>query len=83
MSPRARPDEPLEDWCEAQIGGVCTGRAETRHHLKGRVVPRGVALTDPEHPDNQTKDLCDACHRFAHAHPAWSYDNGLMLRRVS
>jgi hypothetical protein len=83
MTGRARASEPLLDFCQARVENVCTGRAQVRHHLKGRLVPRGVTLDDPEHPDNQTKDLCDPCHRFVHAHPTWSYLNGWMLRRVS
>jgi len=35
---RARPDEPLADWCQVAVAGVCTGRAQTRHHKLRRVV---------------------------------------------
>lgn len=69
---RARPKEPLADRCAFRIATVCTGRAEVRHHLKGRGNPE---------LDMLTADICDACHRYVHAHPKESYERGWMLRR--
>lgn len=73
-SRRARPDEPLKLLCRAQIDGVCTGKAEHRHHL----LMRSQGGTDD--PWN-TADVCDACHGHIHAHPAWAYERGLLLHR--
>jgi hypothetical protein len=72
-SRRARPNEPLATWCEFQIPAVCTGRAENRHHRKGR----GPGLDAPE----WTADICHGCHNYAHAHPAESYRMGWMVKR--
>jgi hypothetical protein len=73
---RARPWDPLATWCEAAIDGVCTGRAVLRHHKRGRGKPGD---DDREH----TLDLCDACHRWIHAHPEVSYERGWMERRTA
>lgn len=72
-SGRARPDEPLAVWCEAQIDGVCTGRAVHRHHVRRR----GQGGGDDR---SNTRDVCDACHAFVHANPAWAYEAGLLAR---
>lgn len=71
---RARPDDELATWCEAGITGVCTGRAEHRHHK----LRRSQGGTDDA--DN-TADLCAACHSWAHGHPAASYELDLLRRR--
>ena len=70
---RARPSDPLRDWCEVGAG-VCTGRATCRHH----VLPRSAGGTD--HREN-TLDACDACHVYLHAHPTESYARGWLRRR--
>lgn len=71
---RARPADPLASWCAAQISGVCTGRAEHRHHK----LPRSAGGDDT--PENTT-DLCGACHRYVHAHPTFGYESGYLIRR--
>ena len=70
---RARPDEPLATWCEAQIGGVCTGRAEHRHH----VLTRGRGGTDEA---SDTLDVCSADHSWIHAHPVEATERGFLRR---
>lgn len=74
---RARPDEPLAEWCEAQIIGVCKGRAEVRHHK----LRRGRGGSDLE---TNTMDICDAggCHDEIHANPEWAYAHGYLIRGV-
>lgn len=74
VSTRARPEERLETWCEAKTE-ACTGRAEHRHHLQGRV---GEGVDERE----ATLDVCAACHRWIHDHPKISYERGWLLRRV-
>jgi len=75
-SGRARPDEPLADWCEARIDGVCTGRAAHRHHIKRR----SQGGTDDA---SNCADLCSDCHGWVHANPARSYELGLLVRGVA
>jgi hypothetical protein len=58
---RARPEEALADWCEAEVQG-CTGRATQRHHKLTR--SRGGS----DDVDN-TVDVCGACHGWIHANP--------------
>jgi hypothetical protein len=72
MSKRARPNEPLADWCEAALQG-CTGRASQRHH----VLRRSRGGTDEA---ANTRDLCWHCHQWVHANPASSYELGLLQR---
>lgn len=72
---RARPDEPLADWCELQLDG-CTGRATEHHHKR----PRSAGGGDEK---ANTIDLDGHCHRFIHANPARSYDEGWLLRRTA
>lgn len=73
---RARPDVPLADLCCAHIDGVCTGRAECRHHKLRR------SQGGSDHQTN-TVDICDRCHEHIHANPAWSYAHGWLLRRTA
>lgn len=73
---RARPSEPLAEWCRARVEGVCTGRAECRHHK----LRRSQGGTDD--PAN-TADLCDACHAHVHANPAWSFRHGWLKRKAA
>lgn len=71
---RARPGEPLALWCAFVIPGVCSGRAQHRHH----VLPRSAGGSDrAEH----TADVCRPCHEHTHAHPAESYATGRLARR--
>ncbi len=66
---RARPGEPLADWCEALIYGVCAGRAAHRHHRLRRSQGGG------DEPAN-TLDVCGRCHDWIHAHPQAAYARG-------
>lgn len=73
VSGRARPDEPLATWCEAQVDGVCTGRAEHRHHVRRRSQGGGDDASN-------TRDLCGRCHEHVHRNPEWAYEAGLLER---
>lgn len=75
-SGRARPNEPLADWCEARIDGVCHGRAVHRHHRLMRSQGGGDEATN-------TAELCGACHQHIHDNPAWSYGAGWLLHPTS
>lgn len=70
---RARPKEPLADWCEAQFDG-CGGRATCRHH----VMRRGQGGSDDK---ENTRDLCGWCHLHIHANPEWSFEHGWLRHR--
>lgn len=72
---RARPDEPLRDWCEAGFE-CCDGRATDRHHVRPRSAGGG-------HDTDNTRDICRACHRFVHEHPAWAYENDWLRKRTA
>lgn len=71
MSGRARPAEPLADWCEARLAH-CEGRASHRHHRRMRSQGGSDDATN-------TTDLCGACHRQIHANPRWSYQQGWLV----
>ena len=71
MSGRARPNEPLADWCEARLL-YCEGRATCRHHRK----LRSAGGTDDAW---NTVDLCGNCHRQIHSEPRWSYKTGWLV----
>jgi hypothetical protein len=71
---RARPSEPLAMWCQIGVLERCTGRAQVRHHR----LPRSQGGTDD--PSNLL-DICDAEHRWLHAHPAVAYERGWLLHR--
>jgi hypothetical protein len=71
---RARPEEPLATWCEVGRAGVCTGRAEVRHHI----LPRSQGGTDEK---SNTVDCCDSDHRWIHANPSKAYAHGWLLHR--
>lgn len=76
MSGRARPDEPLADWCEARFFG-CYGRATDRHHVLRRSHGGG------DEREN-TRDLCRWCHlEVIHRNPAMAYEQGWMKRGVA
>jgi len=72
---RARPGEPLADWCEAMTR-VCTGRAHQRHHVKLRKQGGG------DEKEN-TLDVCAACHSFIHANVAMAYERGWLKRSTA
>lgn len=76
VSKRAEPDRPMADWCEARIQVSCTGRAGHRHHK----LRRSQGGTDDS---TNTVDLCWSCHEFIHANPAWSYEQGYLMRRTA
>lgn len=65
----ARPDEPLATYCEVGRAGVCTGRAEHRHHK----LRRSQGGTDDA---SNTVDCCSQCHAFIHANPSKAYAHG-------
>lgn len=71
---RARPDEPLADWCQIGRAGVCTGRAEHRHHR----LPRAQGGGDEK---ANTLDICGMCHNLVHSRPSLAYAHGWLLRR--
>ena len=58
--------------CEASLP-CCTKRAEHVHHRRLRSQGGG------NDADNLV-DLCLACHARIHAHPAESYESGLLVR---
>lgn len=58
--------------CEAQTVD-CTGRGQHVHHMKGRSTHDPALLLH----------VCLMCHNRIHAHPAESYEQGWMVRRVS
>lgn len=71
---KARPNDRLATWCEASTP-ACDGRAQHRHHKRGRV---GPDVDEREH----TLDVCLRCHEYIHAHPAESYEAGWLERRT-
>lgn len=71
---RARPDEPLATWCQVAIPGVCTGRAEVRHHI----IRRGPGSSDEAW---NTLDLDDACHGYIHRNITWAKTRGYLRSR--
>jgi hypothetical protein len=72
MSGRARPDEPLADFCEIQTT-FCTGRATQRHHI----LRRSQGGSDDR---ENTLDTCSSCHDYVHANPKISYAQGWLRR---
>ena len=50
----------------------CRGRSEHVHEILTRA--RGGAIDDP----SNFKALCDPCHDWVHAHPAWSEAHGFL-----
>ena len=59
--------------CEAQIRGVCTGRAQHKHHK----VMRSHGRDDSE---ENLMLMCLACHTYTHANPKESYEKGFLIR---
>lgn len=53
---------------------VCGGPGTQVHHRRGRGGP------DPHSMENLLL-VDDECHRRIHGNPAWSYENGYMVRR--
>ena len=70
MSGRARPKEPLADWCEVRLS-CCDGRANQRHHKQRRSQGGGDDKSN-------TLDVCTACHDHIHHNPTWAYENDLL-----
>jgi len=70
-SKRARPNDPLAQWCEVAIPGVCTGEAQHRHHI----VRRGQGGGDER---ANTLDICHRCHGHIHGNVAWSKARGYL-----
>ena len=63
--------ERADGRCEAQIPGICTGRAEVRHHVKlrsalGKTIASNLIV------------ICTECHGFIHAHPQWARDRAFI-----
>lgn len=67
---RDHADRPLATWCEIAVPGVCTGRAEHRHH---------VLLRSAGGTGGPCLDCCAADHRYVHEHPEWAYANGFLM----
>lgn len=67
---RARPDEPLADRCE-----ICGDQRPSERHHKLR---RSAGGSDDR---ENTMDLCQGCHGEVHANPAYSYEQGYLIRR--
>lgn len=65
------------DYCQVGVPG-CTLRSERAHH----VLPRGMG-GGSAHDRNLGLACCDFCHRWVHAHPAESYENGWLMRHGS
>lgn len=70
---RARADEPLASVCRV-ASPVCSFTPSERHHK----LRRSQGGTDDA---SNTVDACSPCHSYIHAHPAWAYDEGWLLRR--
>ncbi len=75
---RARPEEPLAWICAAAdvLPQVCTGRPVHRHH----VLRRGQGGTDDA---SNTRDLCEPCHAWIHAHPTEAVALGYLRRSTT
>jgi 5-methylcytosine-specific restriction endonuclease McrA len=71
---RARPGDQLADWCQWRIYGVCTGRAEHRHHI----IPRSQGGADEA---GNTADVCGACHTYAHMNRDEARQQGWIKRK--
>lgn len=71
---RARPKDPLADWCEVRRAEVCTGRAVHRHHK----LPRSQGGSDDA---TNTVDTCTECHVWIHANPSKAYAWGWLEHR--
>lgn len=57
--------------CEAMIHGACTGHVAHWHHRK---------ISGREHAVTNGLAVCDSCHRWIHANPADSYENGWLVK---
>ena len=62
-------------WSCLRCGRGVIGQPHAVHHRKGR------QCVDPHSPANMVL-LCESCHIHIHAHPAESYDQGWMIRRL-
>lgn len=70
---RARPGDPLAQWCEYPD---CGRRATERHHK----LRRSQGGTDDK---GNTMDCCSIHHSEIHANPARSYENGWLIRKAA
>jgi hypothetical protein len=61
--------------CEAGIVGVCELWATGMHHRKLR--------RHGDHTEANGLHVCKSCHDEIHMHPAWSYEQGLLVRATS
>jgi hypothetical protein len=66
---RARPDEPLRQFCEIGLWEVCDVTPVHRHHI----VMRSAGGTDES---ANTLDVCGPCHDYAHSHRAEARERG-------
>lgn len=73
---RARPDEPLAEWCQVAVAGVCWGRADQRHHKLRRGQGGGDEAAN-------TLDVCTGCHDQIHHETGWAYRMGYLVRSSS
>lgn len=71
---RDKADQPLATWCEIAKPGVCTGRAEHRHHVR---------LQSQGGRGGETADCCFACHDYAHLNREWARAHGWIIDRKS
>ena len=61
-------------YCEAACNGNCSRQAAPMHHR----LPRSAG---GPHTEANLLHLCDNCHRYIHAHPGYSYEQGWLVRR--
>lgn len=69
---RDHGDRPLAAWCEIAVAGVCTGRAEHRHHVR---------LQSQGGRGGPTLDCCHACHHYAHLNRDVARAHGWIIDR--
>lgn len=60
-----------DGFCEASNFPVCTGFPGPIHHRK---------ISGREHTVSNCVHICDACHRWIHANPAVSYEQGWLVK---
>jgi len=69
-SARAEVRARSQGRCEALIAPDCTGRGEHLHHRAKDI-----------HDATSLLHVCHVCHAHVHAHPARSYELGLLTHR--
>lgn len=55
---------------------LCSGVAQAAHHVLPRSAGGGHSVAN-------LLDVCNACHRYIHAHPTESYETGWLRKRGS